>query len=49
MTDVDGVALTAADPFNNESRGGRAAADELGGTPYRRPEDIEVGILKNGQ
>lgn len=48
MTDEDGNALTDADPFDNETRGGRAAADELGGTPYRRPEDIEVGFLKNG-
>ena len=48
MTDADGVALTTADPFDNDSRGGRAAADELGGTPYRRPEDVEVGYLKNG-
>lgn len=48
MTDVNGVALTNADPFDNLNRGGRAAADELGGTPFRRPEDIEVGTLKNG-
>jgi len=48
MTDADGVALTTADPFDNETRGGRAAADELGATPYRRPEDMEVGYLKNG-
>ncbi len=48
ITDVNGVALTTADPFDNETRGGRAAADEIGGTPYRRPEDIEVGVLKNG-
>jgi len=48
MTDKDGVALTTADPFDNATRGGRAAADELGGTPFRRPEDIEVGRLKNG-
>lgn len=48
MTDLDGVALTVADPFDNMLRGGRAAADELGGTPFRRPEDIEVGYLKNG-
>ena len=48
MTDANGVALTAADPFDNETRGGRAAADELGGTPYRRPEDVEVGYLANG-
>lgn len=48
MTDADGNALTTADPFDNETRGGRAAADELGGTPFRRPEDVEVGYLGNG-
>lgn len=49
MTDTDGNALTTtADPFDNDTRGGRAAADELGGTPYSRPEDVEVGYLKNG-
>ena len=52
MTDVNGVALTNANPFFNNNnvsvRGGRLAADELNGTPYRRPEDIEVGYLKNG-
>lgn len=48
MTDANGAAVTAADPFDNENRGGRLAADELNGTPFRRPEDIEVGYLKNG-
>ncbi len=48
MTDKDGKALTMANPFDNETRGGRAAADELNGTPYRRPEDMEVGYLRNG-
>ncbi len=48
MTDINGIALTRIDPFDNTSRGGRAAADELSGTPYRRPEDVEVGYLKNG-
>jgi len=48
LTDKNGVALTTADPFDNETRGGRAAADELNGTPYRRPEDLEVGYLRNG-
>jgi hypothetical protein len=47
MTDANGVALTTANPFDNETRGGRAAADELGGTPFRRPEDMEVGYLNN--
>lgn len=48
ITDADGNALTTADPFDNATRGGRAAADEVGGTPYSRPEDAEVGYLKNG-
>ncbi|MCP5184328.1 MAG: DUF839 domain-containing protein [Pseudomonadales bacterium] len=48
MTDADGRALTTADPFDNATRGGRAAADELGGTPFRRPEDIEVGRSRRG-
>ncbi len=53
MTDVNGNALTTIDLFANEKltdgrRAGRAAADELNATPYRRPEDIEVGYLKNG-
>lgn len=48
LTDVNGMALTAADPFNNLNRGGRLAADEVKGTPYRRPEDAVVTILKNG-
>lgn len=48
LTDEDGVALTTADPFDNATRGGRAAADEIGGTPYDRPEDVEVGYLGNG-
>jgi hypothetical protein len=48
MTDANGVALTTANPFDNETRGGRLAADELNGTPFRRPEDIEVGNMKNG-
>lgn len=48
MTDADGVAVPGiADPFDNATRGGRAAADDLGGTPYGRPEDVEVGYLRN--
>ena len=36
------------DPRTNEdTRGGRMAADDVGGTPYGRPEDMEVGILPN--
>lgn len=58
LTDDDGNALTEADPFkngptndprsNDDTRGGRVAADEIGATPYGRPEDMEVGTLKNG-
>jgi len=53
LTDADGNKLTTVDPFNNEPladgrRSGRAAADEMGGTPYSRPEDVEVGYLGNG-
>jgi len=47
LTDADGVALTAHDPFDNDTRGGRAAADDVNGTPYGRPEDVEVGYLRN--
>lgn len=53
------VGITPTDPFRNGdpnlattdplSLGGRGAADEVGGTPYGRPEDIEVGRLANGR
>ena len=37
-----------ADPRTNaDVRGGRAAADDVGATPYGRPEDMEVGLLGN--
>lgn len=59
ITDRDGKPLTATDPFRNgptddprtnpDTRGGRAAADEVNGTPFGRPEDIELGFLKNGR
>lgn len=59
ITDRWGRPLTATDPFRNgptddprtnpETRGGRGAADEVNGTPYGRPEDIELGFLKNGR
>jgi hypothetical protein len=59
LTDADGKALTTVDPFrngptndpntNSDTRGGRPAADEVGATPYGRPEDIEVGRLGNGR
>ena len=60
LTDEDGVALPGiTDPFRNgptndprtnlDTRGGRVAADDAGGTPYGRPEDMEVGRLRNGK
>lgn len=53
LTTKKGKPLTATDLFDNSgtssSRAGRYAADEKMGTPYGRPEDIEVGKLKNGR
>ncbi|MCK5940638.1 MAG: DUF839 domain-containing protein, partial [Planctomycetes bacterium] len=49
MTDPTGTPLTVADPFVYvTATGARDAADELGATPYGRPEDLEVGTLANG-
>jgi len=58
ITDANGVPLTTVDPFRNGptddprtssvTRGGRPAADEVNGTPYGRPEDIELSKLKSG-
>lgn len=58
LTDAQGVPLTSVDPFRNgptndprtatDTRGGRPAADEVGATPYGRPEDMEIGRLANG-
>lgn len=48
LTDANGNAITAADPFDFNNRGGRLAADEVGGTPFGRPEDLELKILGNG-
>ena len=49
LTDADGVTLPGvSDPFDNATRGGRAAADSVGATPYGRPEDVEVGYLGDG-
>jgi glycerophosphoryl diester phosphodiesterase len=42
ITDTNGNALTATNPFNFATFGGRGAADDVGGTPYGRPEDIEI-------
>ncbi len=58
ISDEDGNPLTSVDPFrngptndprsNSDTRGGRPAADEVNGTPYGRPEDMEISRLANG-
>jgi len=49
LTDADGVVLPGiSDPFDNATRGGRAAANDANGTPFGRPEDVEVGYLRDG-
>ncbi|MCB1909852.1 MAG: DUF839 domain-containing protein [Rhodocyclaceae bacterium] len=57
LTDADGHALTNVDPFIFADAGlgtvptgtaGRAAADEMGATPYGRPEDVVIGT-RNGE
>jgi len=59
ITDADGNPLPGVtDPFrngptndprsNDDTRGGRIAADDVNGTPYGRPEDMEVAKLPNG-
>lgn len=51
ITDEEGNPLTEQDPFENAAtfRAGRISADEVNGTPYGRPEDVEVGVLANGK
>jgi hypothetical protein len=59
ITDALGNPLTTADPFrngptndprtNSDTRGGRPAADEANGTPYGRPEDMEIARLASGK
>lgn len=58
LTNKNGVPKTDVDPFrngptndprtNDDTRGGRPAADEVGATPFGRPEDMEIGRLANG-
>jgi hypothetical protein len=55
LTDEDGVPLPGiSDPFVNgpvgsASLAGRKAADDAGGTPFGRPEDMSVSRLSNGR
>lgn len=59
LTDRQGVPLPGVtNPFRNgpttdprfdpTTRGGRPAADDVGGTPYGRPEDMDISKLNNG-
>ncbi|WP_052700664.1 alkaline phosphatase PhoX [Methylocucumis oryzae] len=60
LTDADGNPVTTVSAFKNgepetdprvdltNALGGRAAADEVGATPFGRPEDMEVAKLANG-
>ncbi len=49
LTDEDGVPLPGiSDPFADATLGGRAAADDAGGTPFGRPEDMSVSRMSNG-
>ena len=53
LTDKDGVPLPGiTDPFVNgpvgpSSLSGRKAADDAGGTPFGRPEDMSVGFTRD--
>ncbi|HEY0945393.1 MAG TPA: alkaline phosphatase PhoX [Opitutaceae bacterium] len=50
LTNAHGKPLPGiANPFDNAALGGRTAADDAGGTPYGRPEDTEIGRLRNGR
>ena len=49
IVNKDGNATTTANPFDFTTRGGRAAADEVGATPFGRPEDLEIATLANGK
>jgi secreted PhoX family phosphatase len=51
LTDETGNPLPGIrNPFtdNGSARAGRDAADDAGGTPYRRPEDMAISTLANG-
>lgn len=49
ITDSLGLPLTVADPYDYVNHGGSAAADEVGGTPYGRPEDMAVGVVNGNE
>ena len=52
ITDNVGVKTTTVNPFEfnpTVGLGGRAAADEVSGTPYGRPQDIVISTDKDGK
>ena len=49
VTGPAGQQITPTDPYQYVSiSGGQVAADEVFGTPFGRPEDLDVGVLANG-
>ncbi len=52
LTDASGTAAApgiTANPFDFTNRGGRAATDEINGTPYGRPEDVTMTIANGNE
>ncbi len=50
LTGPNGAQITPTNPFVYvTANSGRAASDEVLGTPFGRPEDLEVGVLANGR
>jgi len=49
LTDVNNQPLTPTNPFTYVTvTSGQLAADEVFGTPFGRPEDLDIGTLANG-
>ncbi|UTW46454.1 DUF839 domain-containing protein [bacterium SCSIO 12696] len=49
-TTIDPLKNGVSSSCSNEATfGGRCATDEVGGTPYGRPEDMEISTLANGR
>jgi hypothetical protein len=49
MTGPNGAQITPANPFVFvTTTGGRTAADQVFGTPFGRPEDLDINTLANG-
>lgn len=49
ITGPNGEIITPTNPFEYvTTSGGQTAADEVMATPFGRPEDIDVGVLANG-